>query len=177
MHRCRGLTRIEHDAHSNQAYLGFVADEFNARHAEGRLVNVDVLMAENNELKLETDRYDAILMVLSYHDLYFESPEQGWPKFDVPKLHAELYKALRAGGVLGIVDHPATPGSPAETGNTLHRIDKDIVIEELTTAGFRLEAESNLLRNTDDDHARNVFDAELRGKTDRFILRFRKPAL
>ena len=156
------------DAHSNQAYLGFVGDEFNARHADGRLENVDVLA-------LEPGRYDAIVMVLSYHDLYYDDPDSGWAKFDVPALHAELVRGLRPGGILGIVDHRAEAGAPAETGNTLHRIDAQLVIDELTGAGFEFLGQSDILRNPDDDHSKNVFDPTVRGSTDRFVLKFRKP--
>jgi len=162
-------------AHSNEAYLSFVGDEFNTRHEPGRLSNVTVLMAENNELALDEDAFDAILMVLSYHDLYYEAPDRGWASFDVPKLLAELHKGLRPGGLVGIVDHQAEPGSPPTTGNTVHRIDADVVIEEMTAAGFELDDSSDMLQNPDDDYSKNVFDPELRGKTDRFVLRFRKP--
>lgn len=163
------------DAHANEAYLSFVGEEFTARHANDRLPNVDVLMAENNEMSLEPERYDAVVMILSYHDLYYDDPDSGWPKFDVDALLAELLKGLKPGGVLGVVDHQAEPGSPAETGNTLHRIDERIVIEELTAAGFVLEDESDLLKNEEDDYSKNVFDPAVRGNTDRFVLRFRKP--
>lgn len=162
-------------AHSNEAYLGFVGDEFTARHADNRLPNVEVLMAENNELELEAGQFDAIMMVLSYHDLYHVALDRGWPKIDVSKLLAELHQGLKPGGILCIVDHFADAGAPRETGDTLHRIDRAIVIAELEAAGFGLDGESDLLRNMDDDHSKIVFDPELRGKTDRFILRFKKP--
>lgn len=162
-------------AHSNEAYLGFVGDEFNSRYADNRLSNVDILMAENNALSLDADRFDAIIMVLSYHDLYYAAPQQGWSRIDAPKLLAELYKGLKPGGVLGVVDHYAEAGAPPETGGTLHRIDPGIVIMEMEAAGFALEAQSDLLRNIDDDHSKAVFDPGIRGKTDRFVLRFRKP--
>jgi len=162
-------------AHSNEAYLDFVGDEFNARHADNRLPNVEVLMAENNELALNADDFDAVMMVLSYHDLYYAAPDRGWRKIDSVKLLAELYKGMKPGGILGIVDHYAEAGAPRETGNTLHRIDPGIVISEVQAAGFILDAKSDLLRNMDDDHSKIVFDPEIRGTTDRFILRFRKP--
>ena len=162
-------------AHSNQAYLGFVGDEFNARYADNRLANAEVLMAENNSLVLEPGRFDAILMVLSYHDIYYSAPQQGWPTIDGPKLLAELHKGLKPGGILGIVDHYAATGAPRDTGGTLHRIDPDIVIAELHQAGFELDGKSDLLRNPDDDHAKGVFDPSIRGNTDRFVLRFLKP--
>ncbi len=162
-------------AHSNSAYLNFVGDEFKARHAGNRLANVDVLMAENNELELDANQFDAILMVLSYHDTYWVAPDDDWPKIDVPQLHAELFSSLKSGGILGIVDHYAEAGSPRETGGTLHRIDPGIVIAELEKAGFVLDAKSDLLRNMEDDHSLGVFDPSIRGKTDRFVLRFKKP--
>lgn len=162
-------------AHSNSAYLNYVGDEFKARHADNRLANVDVLMAENNELELDADQFDAILMVLSYHDTYWVDPENGWPKINVPQLHAELFDSLKPGGTLGIVDHYAEAGSPRETGGTLHRIDPSIVITDLENAGFVLDTKSDLLRNMEDDHSLGVFDPSVRGKTDRFVLRFKKP--
>jgi len=162
-------------AHSNQAYLGFVGDEFNARYADKRLPNAEVLMAENNELDLGAGQFDAIMMVLGYHDLYYAAPQQGWPKIDGPKLLAELYEGLKPGGVLGVVDHYAESGAPRDTGGTLHRIDPAIVIAELEEAGFALDAKSDVLRNLDDDHTKPVFDPSIRGNTDRFLLRFVKP--
>lgn len=162
-------------AHANKAYLKFVGDEFAARHADNRLPNVEVMMAENNEWELGTDRFDAIMMVLSYHDSFWVSPENDWLEIDVPALHASLYAALKPGGVLAVVDHQAVPGSPPETGGTLHRIDRAIVVEQLGAAGFVLEDESDMLRNPDDDHTLSPFDPAIRGKTDRFVLKFRKP--
>ena len=161
-------------AHSNSAYADFLVEETEARYGGGRLDNVDILMAENNELELTAGTYDAILMVLTYHDIYFVAPEQNWPKIDGPALMAELHKGLRPGGVLGVIDHYAAPGSPAETGQTLHRIDPQIVISEIEAAGFRLEGQSDLLRNPDDDHSQPMDAPGIRGRTDRFVLRFVK---
>lgn len=162
-------------AHANEAYLKFVGDEFNARYENNRLPNVEILMAENNELSLAAGSLDAIMMVLSYHDLVIDDAENGWPLIDVPALLAEFQKGLKPGGIVGVIDHYAEAGAPAETGNSLHRIDPAIVIAGMEAAGFVLEEQSDLLRNPDDDLARIVFDPELRGKTDRFVMRFRKP--
>lgn len=162
-------------AHSNLAYQSFAGDETRDRYSDNRLPNVSVLMAENNELELDAAAFDAILMVLSYHDIYYVDAANGWQRIDGPALLAELYRGTRPGGVLGIIDHAAAEGSPPETGGTTHRIDPAIVIREVEAAGFRLEAQSDVLRNEDDDYERSVFDADLRGKTDRFIMRFRKP--
>ena len=162
------------DAHSNKAYLQFVGDEFNARHDGGRLSNVAVLWAENNELALDAGKYDAIMLVLSYHDIYFTDGGDSWATIDGPKLLAELHKGLKDDGFIGVIDHAAAPGSGTETGNTVHRIDRAIVIAEMEAAGFVVDAESDLLRNPEDDHSVGVFDPSIRGNTDRFILRFKK---
>jgi len=161
-------------AHSNEAYLGFVGEEFETRHDDGRLGNVTVLMAENNELDLEPASFDAVLMMLTFHDLYYAAPQQGWPKIHSGRLLAEIHQSLKAGGMVGIVDHFAEAGTPRETGNTLHRIDPHIVIAEMEAAGFRLDAKSSVLRNMHDDYSKIVFDPAVRGKTDRFVLRFVK---
>jgi predicted methyltransferase len=84
-------------------------------------------------------------------------------------------QGIKPGGSLGIVDHQAVSGSPAETGSTLHRIDSAIVIADLEGAGFVLDGKSNVLANAEDDHSKGVFDPSVRGKTDRYVLRFKKP--
>lgn len=166
--------RGEVHAHSNEAYLTFVGDEFGQRHADGRLPTVSVLMAENNELELEEGVYDAITLMLAYHDVYYSDPSRGWPKIDVPVLLAELHKGLKDDGVIGVVDHHAEPGAPREVGGTLHRIDPGVVISDFEAAGFELIGKSEVLRNMNDDYTKNVFDSEIRGKTDRFAFMFRK---
>lgn len=162
-------------AHNNSAYLRYAGDETEQRYAGDRLPNVERLLAENNELDLPQEDFDAVLMILAYHDVYYSNPTEGWPKIDGPKLLAEIFQATKPGGVLGIVDHYAEAGAARETGGTLHRIDPSIVIADVTSAGFVLEEKDDELRNLNDDYSKIVFDPELRGKTDRFILRFRKP--
>lgn len=164
-------------AQSNEAYLGFVGDEFEQRFGNDRLSNVEVLMAENNRLVLDADSFDAVMMVLSFHDLVLSDPDNGWEKIDGPAFLAELYKGLKPGGIVGIVDHYAEAGAAAESGNTVHRIDPAIVIANMEAAGFELDGQSEILRNPDDDYSKIVFAEDIRGKTDRFVLRFRKPAL
>ncbi len=162
-------------AHSNSAYLKFVGEEFEARHASGRLPNVDVLMAENNELQLDADQFDAITMVLSFHDTYWINPDDGWPEIDRATMNAELFASLKPGGVLGVVDHSAAAGASTDTVATLHRIDRTIAVADFEAAGFVLESESYVLRNAEDDYSEGVFAPGIRGNTDRFILLFRKP--
>jgi predicted methyltransferase len=161
-------------AHNNTPYLRNV-EPLAARYADGRLAAVVRITAENNELELPADTFDAVLMILTYHDIYFVNEAIGWQRIDGPALLAELFRAMKPGAVLGIVDHVAAPGSPPETGNTLHRIDPSLVRRELEAAGFVYEAASDVLRNPDDDLMTQVFNEQIRGRTDRFVFRFRKP--
>ena len=114
-------------------------------------------------------------MTLAYHDVYFVSEEMGWTEIDGPRMLAEIYASMRPGAVLGVVDHVADKGAPASTGGTLHRLDPDLIIRDITAVGFLFDGQSDVLRNFEDDHTRPVFDDSIRGRTDRVVLRFRKP--
>lgn len=162
-------------SHSNESYAQYVADEAVPRYANERLPNVAILMAENNELELVPGEFDAVLMILAFHDIFYVDLEDGWPKIDGPTLLSELYASMRPGAVLGIVDHNAVAGSPSETGGTLHRIDPAIVVADMLDAGFVLEGQSEVLRNAEDDLSLGIFDPAVKGKTDRFVMRFTKP--
>lgn len=116
---------------------------------------------------------DAVICVLNYHDYV-------WQKVDRAKLNAAVLAALKPGGIYGIVDHSAEKGSGLRDVETLHRIDEETVKQEITAAGFKLDGESDVLRNPAD--ARNwnaspkaAAEAKKRGTSDRFVLRFVKP--
>jgi predicted methyltransferase len=83
---------------------------------------------------------------------------------------------LKPGGVFVVLDHAAAAGSGLSATETLHRIDEAAVKSEVEAAGFVLDGESEVLRNPADPRDKNVFDPSIRGKTDQFLLRFRKPA-
>lgn len=117
------------------------------------------------------ENVNLIFTAQNYHDLHLAA----FPAGAVDAVNAALFKALKPGGVLLIIDHAAVAGSGARDSNTLHRIDPDTVKAELEKAGFKFEAESPLLRNPEDPRTQLVFDAAIRGKTDQFVYRFRKP--
>lgn len=114
---------------------------------------------------------DAIFISQIYHDFYL--PQLS---IDVPRLNREMFAALKPGGVLVIIDHAAAAGSDIGVTGTLHRIAQEQVVADLTAAGFVLEEESQVLRNPADNHALRVFEGDIRGHTDQFVLRFRRPA-
>jgi len=119
----------------------------------------------------EAKDLDAVLFILFYHDTV-------WMKTDRAKMNASIFRALRPGGVFGLVDHSARAGTGLDDVESLHRIEKSIVIHEVQEAGFLLEAEGDFLQNPSDTRdwsasPRTV--GERRGTSDRFVLRFRKP--
>jgi predicted methyltransferase len=97
------------------------------------------------------------------------------PQGTGPKALAALYAALKPGGTLLVVDHSAAPGAGVAAANAVHRMDLQVAIGALTAAGFTVEAESEIYRRPADPRTANVFDPAIRGKTDQFVLRLRKP--
>jgi predicted methyltransferase len=114
---------------------------------------------------------DTIVTVMNLHDLYIGAMPEGTGA----KAIAALYAALKPGGTLVVVDHSAADGTGTNDTDKLHRIDRQAALAALTAAGFVLEAESDLYRHPDDPRSANVFDPAIRGKTDQFALRLRKP--
>lgn len=117
------------------------------------------------------DGLDLVLTVQNYHDLHLTP----FAADTASKVNAEVFKSLKPGGVYLVVDHVGVTGSGMEAPNKVHRIDPAIVKSEVEAAGFKLEAQSPLLAAPADPHTANVFDPSIRGKTDQFVMKFRKP--
>lgn len=162
-------------AFNPSAFKDFTKEDVAARYTPGRLGNVSQLWQDMNSFSVPAGGYDAAIMVQNYHDVYWVDPKYGWTKVDGPKLLATIKAALKPGGVFGVVDHSAKPGSGTAAAQELHRIEKAALIKDLQAAGFVLEGESPVLANPDDDLTKSVFDKSIRGSTDQFVLRFRKP--
>jgi predicted methyltransferase len=125
--------------------------------------------SEQSVADLPAGSVDLFWTSQNYHDLHNR------PGLNVADLDKAVFAALKPGGTFIVLDHAATPGSGFNDTNTLHRIDPEAVKKEVESAGFKLDAESDLLKNPDDPHTAKVFDPGIRGKTDQFILKFTKP--
>ncbi|WP_292230095.1 hypothetical protein [Brevundimonas sp.] len=113
---------------------------------------------------------DLIFMSQEYHDFHISGFNT-----DVAKMNAAVFAALKPGGLYVVIDHQAAAGTGISVVSTLHRIEGDYLKREVQAAGFVFDGESQVVANPADDHSLNVFDAAIRGKTDQFVYRFRKP--
>jgi predicted methyltransferase len=132
--------------------------------------NIIALTAPINAFAVP-ESVDVIWIRQNYHDLY--DPFMG--PADVPAFNKAVYNALKPGGLYIVIDHAAPDGSGLASTNTTHRIDPAVVKKDLAAAGFEFVAESEVLRNPADPHTALVFDKSIRGHTDQFIYKFRKP--
>lgn len=136
--------------------------------SDKRYANVSVVERKVSQLELPQG-VDLVWTSQNYHDFH------NVKDLEVTALDKAVFKALKPGGVYLVLDHAAAPGSGLRDTSTLHRIDPEVVKKEVMSVGFKLEAASSLLRNTNDPHTAKVFDSGIRGHTDQFIFKFRKP--
>jgi predicted methyltransferase len=118
------------------------------------------------------EKLDLVFTAQNYHDMHdkFMGPA------DLSVVNRQIFRALKPGGVFLVIDHSAEPGSGLRDTETLHRIDSAVVKSEITAAGFIFEGESRVLRDQGDSRKANVFDPSIRGRTDQFVYKFRKPS-
>jgi predicted methyltransferase len=133
--------------------------------------NVTVTLASALDAARYPEKLDVFWISQNYHDLHdkFMGP------VDTAAFNRAVYAALKPGGSYIVLDHTAAPGSPPDVTETLHRIEPSVVRREVEAAGFKFEAESTVLANPGDPRIAGPFDPSIQGRTDQFILKFRKP--
>ncbi len=117
-----------------------------------------------------TGKLDVAWTAQNYHDLHNGQPPEavmGWNK--------AVFASLKSGGYYIVIDHAAAAGSGLTATKTMHRIDPEAVKAEVVAAGFVFDGEDKALANPADPHSIVVFEPSIRGKTDQFAYRFRKP--
>jgi len=133
--------------------------------------NVTVTTAAALEGLKFPEKLDLFWISRNYHDLH----DEFMGPVDIAAFNKAVYSALKPGGFYVILDHSAAPGAPANVTETLHRIESSTVRREVEAAGFKFDSESSILANPADPRTARVFDPTIRGHTDQFILKFRKP--
>jgi len=146
---------------------GMYAKQITDRLASNRLPNVVRVDADlPASSQIPPGSVDVAITAMNYHDVRNRNPDDG-----VAILKA-IYTMLKPGGVLGVTDHVGNDGA---NNAQLHRIPKHFLIDDAKAAGFVIDGESDVLAHAADDHTKVVFDPTLRGKTDQFVVRLRKP--
>ena len=135
--------------------------------------NVEVVSADLVGMPEATQPADVLWLHLFFHDLHTALIQARGAT--AAHFNRAVYERLKPGGYYVISDHAAASGSGLRNTADLHRIDPAAVKAEVEKAGFVFDGETNLLANPDDTHTLKVFDAAIRGKTDRFVFRFKKP--
>lgn len=160
--------------HNNNGYAKWVEKYLQERYIDNTVPPITVLRSEVADLQLPAASFDAVVMVMSYHDLYYYNPERGFDAIDIAVFFTQVRTALKPGGKLLIIDHSAPDGSGNTLTQEIHRIDDAFVLQDFESNGFRLIATSDVLRNPDDPRTELVFAKDIRGKTDRFVMLFQK---
>lgn len=157
--------------HNDKHFLKYYGNDLSERLGAGkRLANTERIDISLNNLTLKENSVDTIFLALGYHDFYYVMSKS--EKIDVEKVLAKFRRFLKPNGIIGIIDHEALKGAHSNVGNTLHRIDPQLVKNEMAVAGFVFDGELDILKNTTDIKSKKIWDIP-NSKTSRFVLRFR----
>jgi predicted methyltransferase len=159
---------------NNAAFEKWSGGGWAPRLENGRLPNVEHQLAELEHMPLGEKSLDAVLLIKVYHDLYWVQPDSIWPKVDVKAVLDEIARAVKPGGILLLVDHSARPGTGSSDAGSLHRIDEQFARHDFESRGFRVIATTQALRHPEDKRDLISYKEPMLGKTDRFVLVFRK---
>jgi predicted methyltransferase len=138
--------------------------------AEGKWKNVSIDIEPFGTVNFPRP-LDLAWVTQNYHDMKIAK----YGKVDTVAFDRAVYAALKPGGIYFILDHQGAAGLTDEQIEKLHRINRDVVVREVTSAGFKLVAEGKFLRRPADDHTKSIFDPAIQGHTDQYALRFVKP--
>jgi len=143
---------------------------------EAKNPNTSIVVSPFEAPSLAKNSADLVMLNLNYHDTYWQSEKYGIPRMEPDAFLKAVYAAMKPGAVIGVIDHVANANDDTRaTVEKYHRIDPNVVKADFKRAGFQLVATSDMLRNPADPHDVLVFDPSIRGKTDRFVFKFRKP--
>lgn len=153
-------------AKAKQSFPGFMASH----------PNVSIVTSPFEAPDLPKNYADFVILNDNYHDSYWQNAKLNLPQMDPNAFLKAVYASMKPGAVIGVIDHVANPNSDTRaTVDKFHRIDPNVVKADFKRAGFVLVGSSDLLRNPADPHNVEVHDASIKGKTDRFIFKFKKP--
>jgi len=162
---------------NNPAFDRWANNAWEARIAHDRLPNVEHRTLDLNHIEIPDGSLDALLLIKVYHDLYWvDADKSNWPDVNTTAVLDKLVKTLKPGGTLVLVDHSSKPGAGASVASALHRIEEAYAQQDFESRGLKLIAKSDALRRADDPRTQVSYKEPILGRTDRFVLVFRKRA-
>jgi predicted methyltransferase len=126
-------------------------------------------VSEADDLKFGQEQFDYAILVVTYHDFFHK--DEGWD-FPPAKVIPQLFKSMKKGGKLLVIDHQAAKGAGKSVTKSLHRVEGSFVKQDIINRGFIFVKESSLLENDKDPLDISVFTPEVRRQTDRFVYLF-----
>lgn len=160
----RGKVVAQNDSTISERFL---KGEAPSRFSKDVMKNVKyVVLPYDNPIPRGTRKLDLITVIFVYHDME-------WLERDRAAMNRRLFKALKKGGHVVVVDHAGNPGTGVSESKTVHRIEESVVREEFAAAGFELVDEATFLRNPDDPRTESFRQATI--PVDQFVLKFRRP--
>jgi predicted methyltransferase len=157
---------------NNEAYEKWTERGWEKRTA--RLANITHQTIEVEHTGLPARSLDAIVLIKVYHDLYWQPDKGPWPKVDPQATLDEIARIVKPGGILLLVDHSAKSGTGNADAGRLHRIDQEFARRDFQKHGFVFLKSSDVLRRPDDPRDKITYEGEMVGKTDRFVMVFRR---
>ena len=162
--------------HNHSPWEDYSKKGSDKRVKDNRLPNVYQVMQDLNNTHLKSNHYDAATIILGMHDMFLVNEKSvSGDKIDSASFLSSLYRGIKPGGVVGVIEHETNIDAIPEKSAELHRLNSGFIKKIMIQAGFIFEQQSNMLQNSNDDYTKIVFDKEIRRHTDRAILRFRKP--
>lgn len=168
--------------HNNPGFEAWGINDLRDRFDQRNPGRITRYTSSGINLDLVDNSLEGALIVMAFHDLYVVPKRYDGTAYvrtgnpaNVGYFLDQVYRALKPGGRFVVVDHAAEPDADNETAGDLHRINEVFARKEIEARGFQFVASTDVLRNTADDRNRIVFDEDLQGRTDRFVLAFEKP--
>ena len=168
--------------HNNEGFRAWGVNILNDRFTGRTIGNITQHLREIADLDLGTNSLDAALLVMAYHDMYVVPKRYNGEKYvpvgqpaDVDHFLQQIYRSLKPGARFVVVDHAAGDTTSEDDAFELHRLHEAFARSEIESRGFRFVDSTDVLRNSADDRSMIVFDSDVQGRTDRFVLAFEKP--
>lgn len=154
---------------NNVPYAQYSKEDIKKRFGDNHLANVEQHLVEASHMYMPPKGADLVVIVMSYHDVYWIDEKEGWPQIDTDGFLKSLKAAIKPGGKLLIIDHNAAAGSGKEAAGKLHRLNEEWSKKSLTSAGFTFVKSYDGLRNPNDQLDKMVYDPAVKGHTDRYV--------